>query len=516
METTSKSNIDNELLSRFEEEMWSEVPHVEDGKVVNATPLIDITKDLKECAKNVYNLNLDESDLKVFGKFDSNLLGGSIKVRPAVHIIHDAITSGKLKSGQTVIEATSGNFGIALGLLSRLGVDVMALVSRKLQEGVFEELRNENTRIMDLDMDICPAPGMKDNQDLAVAKATAANVRSQLAEIGFDTKIFDDSISEIESVLAKQDIINLAQLLARKYGCFCPAQYDNELNIEVHRTVTAPEIDQQLQEQGESIGDYKTVCTFGTGGTSGGISRYMSEKYGKNAVHVVFPPSNQDVAGIRTKDKASGLTYYEPDIYAGQHEVDFEQAKHLLKFFVDKGYDMGESSALALYAIIQMANFGGGGRYVAMVADGIAKYKKKLEEMSQQKTSPQISLDDAASNIDNYDRVIWIHTQYTPKEEGVEVIAKSLGVDKDKISIPKARTVEQLLATQEIPDELKKDLEGSKGNSLLVCMAGNTSLMAVKALANKGVTTQSLSGGITALPQAKQKQLPQLIKAATE
>ena len=39
---------------------------------------------------------------------------------------------------------------------------------------------------------------------------------------------------------------------------------------------------QQLQEQGNSLGDYEIVCTFGTGGTSGGLSRYVSEKYGKN------------------------------------------------------------------------------------------------------------------------------------------------------------------------------------------------------------------------------------------
>ena len=147
--------IDNTLLERFEQEVWSKVPHLEekDGetKVVNATPLVDITEDFKECAKNVYKLNLDDADLKVFGKFDSALLTGSIKVRPAANIIHDAIVTGKLTSGQTVIEATSGNFGIALGLLSKLELNVIALVSRKLQEGVFEELRNVNIRTMDLD-----------------------------------------------------------------------------------------------------------------------------------------------------------------------------------------------------------------------------------------------------------------------------------------------------------------------------------------------------------------------------
>jgi len=520
LEVTKESNIDNILLEHFEEEMWSKVPHLEEkqgeAKVVNATPLIDITEDLKECAKNVYNLNLADADLKVFGKFDSNLITGSIKVRPVVHILHDAILTGNLKSGQTIIEATSGNFGIALGKLSKLGLSVVTLVSRQLQEGVFEELRNENVRIMDLDMDICPAPGMKDNPDLLAAKATSANIRSQLSELGFDPAIFDKSSSEIQSLLASQDIINLAKLLAKIYGFFCPEQYDNELNIDVHRTVTAAEIDQQLHEKGNSLEDFRVVCTFGTGGTSGGLSRYLSEKYGKKSLHVVFPIPAQDVAGIRTKDKADGLKLYEPEIYAGEHEVDFEKAKYLLKFFVDKGHDMGESSALALYAVLQMANSGGGGKFVVIVADGIDKYKKNLQEIGKKQNRIQVSLEEAASNVGEYDRVIWVHTQYTPREEGIELIAKSLGVDKSKITVPKARTIEQLLATQQIPEELSKDLQGSKGKSLLVCMAGNTSLMAVKVLAGKGIVTESLTGGITQLPQGMGRDPSQFIKVATE
>jgi rhodanese-related sulfurtransferase len=276
------------------------------------------------------------------------------------------------------------------------------------------------------------------------------------------------------------------------------------------------EIDQQLHEQGTSLENFKIVCTFGTGGTSGGLSSYMSEKYGKKSVHVVFPQGSQDVAGIRTKSKASGLTLYEPDKYAGQHEVDFEQAKPLLKFFVDKGYDMGESSALALYAVLQMANFGGGGNFVVIIADGIQKYKKNLEEMSKKQNRIQVSLQEAASNVGDYDKIIWIHTQYTPREEGIELIAKSLGVDKAKISVPTAGAVRRLLMTQQIPEELDKDLHGSKGKTLLVCMAGQTSLMAVKVLAGKGIATESLVGGITEFPQAKGRQIYELIKEATE
>lgn len=518
------TDVDISLLEHFEREIWNKIPHLEEksgeAKIVNPTPLIDITQDLKECAKVEYGLDLVNKDLQVFGKFDSNLLAGSIKVRPAIRIIHDAISSGKLKRGQTIIEATSGNFGIALGLIGRLGLDVITLVSRKLQEGVFEELRNEKTRIINLDMDICPAPGMKVNPNLLAAKVTASNIQSQLTEIGLDPAIFDKSRSEIEELLAKQDIINLAKHLARIYDCFCPEQYDNELNIDVHRTVTAPEIDQQLIEQGHSLADFKVVCTFGTGGTSGGLSRYLMEKHGKNPVHVVFPLGNQDVAGIRTKGKAAGLKFYEPERYAGQHEVDFEQAKRLLKFFVGKGYDIGESSALALYAVIQMANFGGdaGRKFVVIIADGIQKYRKSVEMMQEtQEDRLEVPLEEAVSNIRNYDRVIWIHTMYTPRKEGIELIANSLGVDESKISVPKASEVERLLATQKVPEELDSALGGgNNGKTLLVCMMGNTSLRVAEVLAEKGITAKSLTGGISVLSQDKGKELSELVRIATE
>lgn len=514
------ANIDNVLLDRFEQQIWRKLPHLEENpdgpRVVNPTPLVEMTKDLRECAKKVYNLDLPDSGLKVYGKLDSNLLTGSIKVRPAVHIIHDAIKKGKIKSGDTIIEATSGNFGIALGQLTKIGLNVVSLVSRKLQEGVFEELQNENIRIMNLDMDICPAPGMKDNPNLLAAKATAANIRSQLDDLGFDVAIFDKAMPDVQSLLASQDIINLAKFLAKIYGCFCPEQYDNSLNLDAHRTITALEIDQQLHEKGDSLEDYRVICTFGTGGTSGGLSRYMSEKYGKKSIHIVFPAENQDVAGIRTKSKASGLTLYNPERYAREHEVDFEQAKHLLKFFVDNGYDIGESSALALYSVIQMTNFGGAGKYVVIVADGIQKYKKNLEAISKKQKRVQVSLQEAASSVNDYDKIIWIHTQFTPKEEGIEVIAKSLGVDKSKIIVPTARTVGRLLTTQEIPDELNKDLQGPQGKTLLVCMAGQTSLMASKVLASKGIASESLIGGITELPEGKTRDLSELIRYATE
>lgn len=195
--------------------------------------------------------------------------------------------------------------------------------------------------------------------------------------------------------------------------------------------------------------------------------------------------------------------------------MDFVQAKRLLKFFVDKGYDIGESSALALYAVLQMANFGGGGRFVVIIADGIQKYRRTLASMEKKQKRLQVPLQEALSGIGNYDSIVWIHTMYTPRKEGIELIASSLGVDENKISVPKAREVEQLLTTYEIPEEMGKALQPN-GKSLLICMMGNTSLMAAQVLAQKGVAAESLVGGISTLSEGKGKQLAELVQMATE
>jgi hypothetical protein len=52
-----ESNVDKALLEKFEHEIWSKIPHLEGDKIVNATPLIDLTNDLKECAKSIYKIN---------------------------------------------------------------------------------------------------------------------------------------------------------------------------------------------------------------------------------------------------------------------------------------------------------------------------------------------------------------------------------------------------------------------------------------------------------------------------
>src|SRR5215470_16888327 len=108
--------IDQALLKRFHDEVKSKSPHMEKGstgsRIINATPLVDLTEALLECGRSKYGIDLPHGSSRVYGKFDSEIFGGSVKVRPAIEIIEQAIASGRLRRGQTIFEATSGNFGI--------------------------------------------------------------------------------------------------------------------------------------------------------------------------------------------------------------------------------------------------------------------------------------------------------------------------------------------------------------------------------------------------------------------
>jgi cysteine synthase/rhodanese-related sulfurtransferase len=519
-ERTAKPEVDEALLKRFQSEIKSKVPHVveRDGSkaFVNPTPLEDLTAPLIECARVEYGLEIPAKNIKVFGKFDSKIIGGSVKVRPAIEIIEAAIASGKLRTGQTVFEATSGNFGIALRMLEKIGVNVIFLVSRKLQSGVLDELNKNSAKTVNLDIDICPAPGLAIDQNLAIAKATASNVREQLADLGLNANRFDKSRAEIEALLARQDVINLAKQLAKIYGGFCPEQYDNELNVKSHEAVTAPEIDQQLKDEDLSFADFKVISAFGTGGTSAGISKYVQTKYGKKTVHVVFPLNNQDVAGIRTKDKALGLRFYNPQLYAGQHEVDFEPSRRVLRFFVGRGYDIGESSALALYACLQMLNYGVGDKFVVMLADGIDKYRSTLGTVAQAPPPLEVTLLQASSSVEDFSEVLWTHGMFVPKEDGIKLVASSLGCDENKIKVARASDVQTLISTEKIPDNIRNVLPRDNRKVLLVCMAGGTSLRVAQILAAQGIQGQSLTGGIMSLSESSKKQPSDLVQMARE
>lgn len=149
----------------------------------------------------------------------------SVKDRLAIAIIEDAERTGKLKAGQTVVEATSGNTGIALAMVcAAKGYPFVAVMSES-----FSVERRRLMRIMGARVIITPA-----------------------AERG-------------------SGMVRKAEELARKHGWFVARQFENEANPAYHRNTTGPEI---LQDFAGRRLDY-FVTGWGTGGTLTGAGEMI-------------------------------------------------------------------------------------------------------------------------------------------------------------------------------------------------------------------------------------------------
>jgi len=167
----------------------------------------------------------------------------SVKDRMALSTIEAAEASGKLKPGQTVIEATSGNTGIGLAM-------VCAVKGYPLVLTMAESFSVERRRIL---------------------RFLGAKVVLTPAEL------------KGSGMLAK------AQELADTHGWFLVRQFENEANADVHTRTTAPEI---LEAFAGRRLDY-FVTGFGTGGTLKGTSRVLRERSPATKIMVCEPDNSQ-------------------------------------------------------------------------------------------------------------------------------------------------------------------------------------------------------------------------------
>ena len=150
---------------------------------------------------------------------------GSVKDRLAFAIINDAEQKGHLEAGQTVIEATSGNTGIALAMVCAVkGYPFVAVMTE-----TFSIERRKIMRALGAKVVLTPA-----------------------AERG-------------------TGMVRIAKELAEKNGWFLASQFDNQANPEYHRNTTAPEILRTFA--GRSL-DY-FVSGYGTGGTVTGVGEVL-------------------------------------------------------------------------------------------------------------------------------------------------------------------------------------------------------------------------------------------------
>src|SRR5947209_4669499 len=167
-------------------------------------------------------------DVNLFVKIEAFNPLGSVKDRLALGVIEDAERTGKLKPGQTVIEATSGNTGIGLAM-------VCAAKGYPLVVTMAEPFSVERRRLMRF--------------------LGAKVVITPAAERGFG-------------------MVMKAVELAQTHGWFLTRQFENEANPDMHSRTTAREIVNDFA--GEQL-DY-WVTGFGTGGTLKGVARVLMKE----------------------------------------------------------------------------------------------------------------------------------------------------------------------------------------------------------------------------------------------
>ncbi len=171
---------------------------------------------------------------------------GSVKDRLALAVIEDAEKSGKLKPGQTVIEATSGNTGIGLAM-------------------------------------VCAAKGYP----LVVTMAESFSVERRKLMRFLGAKVVLTPAAEKGT-----GMVTKAVELAEELGGFLTHQFENEANADFHSATTAQEILRDFE--GEKL-DY-WVTGAGTGGTLKGVARVLKEKSPGTKIMVCEPDNSQILA----------------------------------------------------------------------------------------------------------------------------------------------------------------------------------------------------------------------------
>ncbi len=182
---------------------------------------------------------------KIFAKAENLNLTGSIKDRMAFHILRRAINEKKLKQGMPIIEATSGNTGVAFSALGRaLGYDVTIF----MPDWMSDERKN-------------------------LIKSFGADIVLISKEEGG----FLGSIARSEE-------------LAKKLNGFLPCQFSNTDNTDAHYSTTAPEIWWQLKCQ--NLEPDAFVAGVGTGGTIMGVGKFLKEQNKKIKIHPLEPENS--------------------------------------------------------------------------------------------------------------------------------------------------------------------------------------------------------------------------------
>jgi cysteine synthase A len=216
-----KSRVDNSFKLRFKD-LW---------RLIGNSPLLSITFKYKGQQRILY------------AKSEHYNVTGSIKDRMALYILEKAYETGQIKPGDTIVEATSGNTGIAFSAIGKaLGHSVRIIM-----------------------------PNWMSKERVDIIKSLGAEI----------TLVSKEDGGFLGSIGIAEDIAR------REANIFLPRQFSNENNAEAHQKTTGPEIWCQLYYRGITPDAF--IAGVGTGGTVMGVGRYLRSQNPAVKVHPLEP-----------------------------------------------------------------------------------------------------------------------------------------------------------------------------------------------------------------------------------
>lgn len=286
--------------------------------MVGGTPLVRLTEVTDHLPSTV----------EVWAKLEFMNPGGSVKDRPARQIIQDALASGELPEGGTLIDSTSGNTGVAYSMLgAAMGVNVVLV--------------------------------MPEN----VSQARKHIVRTYGAEIVFSDPMegSDGAIRKVEEIVENDD--------DGEY--FYADQYNNPSNPRAHETTTAPEI---WRQTGERITHF--VAATGTSGTIMGTGRGLKQRNpGISVIGVQPDDAFHGLEGLKHMPTAIVPGIYDEsaldDVRYVSTEASWEMAERLAaEEGIAAGYSAGANVAEAVSVAEQLDE----GVVVTIICDHADRY----------------------------------------------------------------------------------------------------------------------------------------------
>jgi len=243
--------------------------------------------------------------VRVWAKLEDRNPTGSIKDRPALHMIEAAERDGLLTPGRTILEPTSGNTGIALAMAAKLkGYKIVCVMPENTSEERRELLRMWGATII-------PSPA-------AGGSNTAVRVAKELAAQNPDWVML--------------------------------YQYGNAANPGAHYATTGPEL----------LEDLPTITHFvaglGTTGTLMGVGRYLREKVPGVKIVAAEPRYDDVVYGLRNLDEGFVPELYDADVLTTRYSVGSSDAvRRTRELLQAEGIFAGISTGAVLHAALGIA-----------------------------------------------------------------------------------------------------------------------------------------------------------------